>query len=328
MENFKAIELHKTRDFGNKMNVTFEFVKQNFKALTKSILFIAGPPILVASMLIGSFIGDFFNLATLGTSGDPELLQQYFMSVNFWLQLVLIFVFFLVSGVTTIATINNYILLYSEKRSNKIEVNEVWERVRATFWMYLGTMFLFSLLAIVVYALMFLPVILLAAISPWLIFFGVIFLIVGFFYILVGSSLVFIVRAYEKISFFGAIMRSFRLVQGKWWSTFGLITVLYLIVGTVAYLFLIPWYAITLTSTLHNLSASTVQEPSSGYQLMTMFFFTLYYLVQMILYSLPNVGIAFQYFNLVERKEARGLMDQIDSIGHTPATSNSADEHY
>ena len=62
MENFNVIEFHHTRDFSKKMNATFEFIRQNFKTLGKSILFIAGPPVLVASMMIGSFIGEFFNL--------------------------------------------------------------------------------------------------------------------------------------------------------------------------------------------------------------------------------------------------------------------------
>lgn len=43
--------------------------------------------------------------------------------------------------------------------------------------------------------------------------------------------------------------------------------------------------------------------------------FTLYYLAQLLLYALPHVGIAFQYFNLVELKEAKGLMGEINTFG-------------
>jgi hypothetical protein len=327
MESFNAIEFHQTRDFSRKMNATFEFVKQNFKPLTKSILFIAGPPILIASLLMGSFVGDFFSMATLSAAGD-EGIQQYFTSTSFWLQILLMVIFFLVSGVTTIATINNYILLYDQKKSNQIEVSEVWEKVRDTFWMYLGTMLLFAILAIVVYGVMIIPVILLAAVSPFLIFFGVVAFLVGIVYVLIACSLVFVIRAYESVGFFEALRRSFILINGKWWSTFGLIMILYLIVGTVSYIFIIPWYVVTIAQSLHSVSTSTVAEPTSGYQAMTMFFFTLYYLAQMILYSLPNVGIAFQYFNLVERKEARGLMNEIQAIGQAPTSSSTTEETY
>jgi hypothetical protein len=330
MENINIIDYHQTRDFSRKMSATFEYVKQNFKSLGKSILYIAGPPVLVASMLMGSFFGEFFN-ATIGVGkgGNINAFQEYFISPSFWLELLLMMIFFVVSGVATISTINNYLLLYEQKQTNKIEVHEVWEKVRSTFGMYLGTMLLFGLLAIIVYVVMIVPVVLLAAVSPFLIFFGVIILFCGIFYFIIGSSLIFIIRTYENIGFFNAITRSFKLIQGKWWSTFGLLMVLYLLVMTVSYVFIVPWYIITMVSAFHNVNAETFQEPSSSWQIMTMIFFTLYYLAQMVLYALPNVGIAFQYFNLVERKEARGLMNQIETLGQTPATpADTQQEEY
>ena len=64
MENFNFIEFHRTRDFSRKLNATFEFVKQNFKPLGKSILFIAGPPVLVASLVSGSFMSEFMSFSS------------------------------------------------------------------------------------------------------------------------------------------------------------------------------------------------------------------------------------------------------------------------
>ena len=66
---------------------------------------------------------------------------------------------------------------------------------------------------------------------------------------------------------------------------------------------------------MHSVSTGTPMEFSESTTIWMMVFFTLYYMVQMFLYALPNVGIAFQYFNLVELKEARGLLSQIDTIG-------------
>lgn len=329
MERFTLINYHKTRDFSQKMNATFEFVRQNFKALGKSILIIAGPPVLLASLLLGSFIKDVFGASFSATrGGDPDMMLNLFTSSTFWLQIALMVVFLMVSTVATIATINNYILLYEEKQSNKIEVSEVWDRVRNTFWMYMGTAVLFTILAIAVYLLMIIPTVLLGTISPFLIGLGIFAFFFGMTYLVFSTSLVFIIRAYERIGFFESIFRSIKLVQGKWWSTFGLIVVLYLIVVTVSYVFMIPWYIITIVTTLHETQVDGGGESGTMYQTMSIFFLTLYYLAQMVLYALPNVGIAFQYFNLVERKEAKGLMSQIETIGQTPAQATSLDEHY
>jgi hypothetical protein len=326
MENFNFIEFHRTRDFSRKLNTTFEFVKQNFKPLGKSILFIAGPPMLVASLVSGSVMTEFMSFSMLGN--NAEEMGNYFTSMSFWLQVVLMMVFLTVSSVMNVATINNYLLLYEKKRTNKIEVSEVWEYVRATFWMYFSTVFLFMILLIAAYIVLLIPIGILGAISPFLIFFGVLFFICGIIYFFFGAALVFIIRTYEKKGFFESIFRSFKLVKDKWWSTFGLITVLYLIAGVSSYVFLIPGYIVQGVSALHTTSVSTFQEPSLTMQVITIVLFALSYLVQMILTALPNLGTAFQYFNLVELKEAKGLMAQIQTLGEAPSQVSPEDEHF
>jgi hypothetical protein len=314
MENFQVIELQRQRDFGRKVNATFEFIKQNFGPLFKSILIIAGPPVLIGSLLLGSFFAELMGMSQMSVN-DPLGYQNYLSGGSFWLKLSMMFVFVLISGMITIATINNYIILYGEKRTNKIEVSEVWERVRETFWMYTATMILFALLFVVVYAVLLIPVFVLGAISPVLIFFGVLITILGLFYLFISVSLTFIIRAYEKKGFFEALARSFKLVQNKWWSTFGLIFILYMIMMVISYIPIIPLYAILIVNAVHNVNATSVDTPSSSMQIWITVFFAFYYLLQMILNTLPNVGIAFQYFNLVELKEAKGLMNDIADFG-------------
>jgi hypothetical protein len=281
-------------------------------------------------MIIGSFMGEFFKLiqATTLNPGDTETIQSYFTSVGFWLQLVLMMIFFGVSSVMTIATINNYIVLYGEKQTNQIEVSEVWERVRSSFMMYFTTMFFFFLMAIAMYILLIIPVVLLAAVSPGLIVIGMMLMFVVFFYLTISVSLTFIVRTYERKGFLDSIGRSFKLVQGKWWSTFGLIVVLYLIMMVISYIPMMPWYIMTVISTLHNTSSDTLQTPTPMGEMTTIIFFVLYYMIQMVLATLPNIGIAFQYFNLVELKEAKGLVNKIDTLGETPASTHESEEQY
>lgn len=328
MEKFNFIEYHHTRDFSRKINATFEFMRQNIKSLSKSILIIAGPPVLAASLLVGSFFNDIMMLSQ-AAGGESEAMAGYVTSVSFWLQLVLMFVMLVISGVMTIAAINNYILLYEEKQSNQIEVQDVWTRVRQTFWMYFGTLFLFGLLTTIVYVVLMIPVALLGAISPFLVFIGVLFFVGAVFYLLFSVSLTFFIRAYERIGFFEAIGRSYRLVQGKWWSTFGLLMVLYMIVTTVSYIFLIPWYVVFFVNMMHSVETATPFEMSTTMGVISLVLFTLYYLAQMILYALPNIGVAFQYFNLVEMKESKGLMKSIETIGQeAPANVQASDEHY
>jgi MFS family permease len=329
MDASPTIEYHQTRDFSRKMSVTFEFIRQNFKSLGKSIMIIAGPPVLIASIMMGSFFSDMMS-STLNAAANPEAFRDTVFSANFWMQIALIFVFGILSMVLTIATINNYLILYEEQGSSKIEVEIVWSRVRNTFWMYIGTGGLMVLLLIVAYIALVVVVGLLAAASPILAFFGIVGVMCVLLYLIVGTSFLFFIRAYEKKGFFESLERSFRLIQGKWWSTFGLVMILSMIGGIASYILFMPWYLYTIVTSLHTIESGVAgTTPSLASQIASMFFFTLYYMVQLIGYSLPNVGIAFQYFNLVERKEARGLMSKIESFGEpqSPPT-NSPDEHY
>jgi hypothetical protein len=328
MENFKAIEFHRTRDFSNKMNVTFEFLRQNFKGLGKSLLFIAGPPVIVTGLMMGSFMTDLQTLASGMTRfGSSDMILNSFSTPTFWLQMSLMLAFSVLSSVMALSTINNYIVLYDEKKSNKIEFSDVWERVRSTFWMYCGTVFFFFLLLMAVYLVIVIFVIVLAKISTALVVLAGFALFFFLFYAMFAASLTFIIRTYEKKGFFEAIGRSFMLVRGKWWSTFGLLVVLSIIGAIVSYILAIPYTALTVVNSLHNASAETFEEPSSGAHILTLAYISLSYLVQVLLSSLPNLGIAFQYFNLVERKEAPGLMSHIENLG-TEGPVSSHEEQY
>ena len=178
------------------------------------------------------------------------------------------------------------------------------------------------------YIVMIIPIFILGAMSPFLSIIGVFFLFGGWVYLLVAASLTFIIRAYESNGFFEALVRSFKLVKDKWWSTFGLVMILYFIMFVTSYIFIMPWYLVSAAAAVHSVSTNTFEEPSSSWQLMTIVAFTLYYLVQMVLAALPNIGIAFQYFNLLELKESKGLITQIQSIGQQSPPTSSQEEHY
>jgi hypothetical protein len=326
MEPFNAIHLQRARDFSSKLNATFVFARQNFKGLSKSVLYIAGPPVLVVSLLLSSFMGEFFKRA-MGAARNPGALGDYFSTVNFWLQAGLMFVFMVVSYVAILATTNNYIILYDEKKTNEIDVHEVWVRVRETLGMYFITMVLFGLLFMVAYVIVLVPVFVLGAISPFLVFFGVMFAIIAIIYAAIGSSLVFAIRAFEKKGFLAALRRSFYLVQGKWWSTFGLTMILSLLVGVISYVFSVPASILQGFTAMHDVKAGQFNQSGGTAGTIVFILNSLAYICQLLLYFLPTIGLAFQYFNLVELKEAKGLMKDLSTIGQPPPP-HTQEENY
>jgi hypothetical protein len=160
--------------------------------------------VLVVGLLAGTLFSDMIDLSTVM---NPMAAPQYVTSPSFWLQIGLIFIFYMVASVVALATINCYIVLYGEKKSSQITVNEVWDRVRQTFFMYLGTAIMLGILLIVAYFIIAVFIIAMGAASPALAVLGGFILIPAFFYLIVSLSLTFIVRSYEPVGVFEAFMR-------------------------------------------------------------------------------------------------------------------------
>ena len=322
MSEALKIEYHKTRDFGKKINATIEFIKQNFKPLFKAMLFIAGPPIILGSILMAQILDNFMNILTYSTQGlDPEL-DELMGLIG---PAIGAAVFLILGGTTIIAVVYDYVILY-EKQGKNITVQEVWELTKKSFWRVLGTMMLYVVVLLLAYLVMLIPTFLLALLSPALTFIGILVFYTGAIYVVVTFSLIFIVMAYEKVNFATAISRCFQLIKSKWWSTCGLFVVTGLIQSVISSIFFIPWYIIFILSMLHTADA-TFDEPGMVAQAIGTLCLLFYLVISYLLYCIPLIAIAFQYFNLVELKESKGLMAKIETFGTSP-TQRDEEEHY
>lgn len=316
------IELHQTRDFGRKLNATIEFIKENFKPLFKCLLFIPGPFVIIGSLLFIQIFQGFMRMSLNQTNpnlqGDFENLIIYGIAGGLFLVL---------GGTAVVATVNEYIKLY-EKQGNEITVNEVWEQVKKAFWTVLGTMILYVLILIGAYLVLLLPLFIFTAISPLMAFPIMLVLLGMMLYLIINLTLLFIIRAYENVGFATAVSRCFKLVKGKWWSTFGILIVTSIIQGTISSIFYIPWYVIMIWNMAHNMDTHTIQEPNLAMEIMGQVFLLFYMICSYIMYCIPLIAIAFQYFNLVEMKEATGLMKKIDDFGTEEKSKDEDEEHY
>lgn len=258
---------------------------------------------------------------------NPASITDYLGSPLLWLEIAMAVLFMFASGVVIISVVYNYMLTYEAKKSTAIEVSEIWERVRNTLPMYLSTVFLYWLMLLAAYLLVVLLIVGAAAISPFLAFLVGAVVIIGLLYAVISLSILFFIRAYEKISFFEAVSRAFFLIRDKWWSTFGLLFILGLVQSTISSVFFIPWYINLIITMMHSIDGSPLQEPSVFSQFINNVFMTLYFIVSFLLYSLPLIALAFQYLNLVELKEAKGLLSKIETLGQ-PTDTSKKDEQY
>jgi hypothetical protein len=292
------IKLLQERDFGQKINTTFEFVIQNLRPLLTALLYIAGPAALVAGIFNGVYQSNIFSSLGRGDGGALGALAG--LNQTFTTSYFLFIIFLLISSVVASLTVYHYILIYEERGGAipTITPTEVWEKVKESIFKYLGfSVALFAMLIISVF-----------------------FLILPAIYLGVVFSLIYIVALRENLSLGDAIRRCFYLITDKWWSTFGLIFIVSIIQGIIGYVFQIPTAIFAALKALQVLDAgSTVVGAIAG---------VIGTVGQVLSSCLLNTAIALQYYNLVERRDGTGILDSIDAIGlaETPKIDRREEE--
>ena len=287
MEN-KRIEFRKERDFGQLISASFDFIKAEFKTLMRLLVYIAGP-MLVLSLVISipASINTLVLLYGNSFANNPDP-TQLFGSVG-WTSFASIFQGFAV--LLFFVSVYEYIKLYVNGE-NEISVKDVWLKVKKNFWMYFGAGILVSLM----------------------IGAGIVFLIIPGIYLAVAVSFTFMVVTMERVDAGKAIGRSFDLIKGNWWSTFGYYLVNVLIQSLIIYTIALPLSALNITFLTGYFA--------TGAETLPIWYYLVYGLLSFVSTVLAVAGslimyvaISFKYFSLVEAKEQIGLKQQIAQMG-------------
>jgi hypothetical protein len=283
----QKIEFRQTRDFGEIINATFLFIQQNFRLFLTSILYIAGP----FSLLAGLCIGIFQSYALQPLEGITYSITAIFVYVPS----------FLLASVTVMATVYHFVYLYMERRH--FEVSDVWQRVRKDL-----VRLFFSTIGVAI----------LSTLGVFLCFLPGIYL----FFALIP---VFSIQTKERIGFFDAISRSFKLTSGQWWRTFGLWIVMSIVQGLISFIIVSPFFVAMGVLGFLNLG-KTADLPSSTFMLLYIIANSLNNILSLICGSIVFVAMAFHYFSLVEEKEGLGLMEKIRLMGTRSDETAEPDE--
>ena len=298
-------DFRQRRDFGQKFSATFEFIAAHWRGLGRCLLFLVLPAALLQGILVGLLQTRFISKATQATGIGVGRLRQLAMfngmyqSPVYWVNIAVSGVFIMLLVLTVYAYIKCF--LRPVPAPEPITVGQVWEVVKQEFiGSYLSY---FGLLVIVLI--------------------GTVFLAVPGIYLAVAFSLFYITKVVERTGFGETCSRCLRLVRGKWWSTFGLIVIMTLIVSVV-----IGVGGGLLTALLYYLAGSFglvhASEAGSSLGLFAVIASALSGLLNMLIYPPLLLAIAFQYFNLVERRDGTGLHQLVNQIGQVPAPVQNA----
>ncbi len=316
----QKINFRQSRDLGDIISVTFSFLTTNIKPLLRAILFISGPFILLGGIGFGLYYS-FIMSSAMGVGG-PDL----FMVQSMGLQFGLMYLILIAGSLVFFLTIYEFIYLYINDMDTS--VGEVWKGVKKRFFLalkvILGSVFLMGLTSAVIGGLLFQLFSTGGSLGFFLGFISVVLSVTPFFYIAVTLSLLMSVCLYEQKGFFAGLKRSFSLISGKWWRTFGLIFVFSLIYSGISFVFAIPMYAAIGIGAFSQINGN---EVSSIIKIATAVSSALFMVGSYFVSSILLIGINFHYFSLAEEKDATGLLERIDSFGSISSESKNVEEY-
>ncbi|GGG55923.1 hypothetical protein [Hymenobacter glacieicola] len=323
----KPTDFLRERDFSQKIEATFDFIRVHATPLGRVLATLVLPLALVTGigvgLLQGQMLSTFGDMARQARQGLPrDILPPIFTSPSLWITmlggLLLLVVLHLV--------VYGYVVLRAGKADPDAPVTpaEVWALVKSRFLgmigSFIGLVFVFIAGTMLIGFVMSIVGVALAAVAgAWVGIATVLSLYFFMIYAMVALSLYFVVWLREGRGFFGSIQRCFQLVWGKWWSTFGLIMVMFLMLWLIMVLVLVALSTVGLPFT--DLLSGRATDFSPLVRVLLIVYSAIQTLISLVFYPLIMIAICFQYFNLVERRDGEGTRLLVDSIGQTAPTA-------
>lgn len=305
----KFIELRVNRDFGDIINVYFEFFKQNLKKFTNVFLsyngiFLIGL-LVVSYLLVSGVIGLIANnqntvLDAVG-SGD-ETYWMYFIFGG-----ILFFVIFIMVAVLNYSLSTSYMIKYEEHRGPDFDKADVWEKVKNN----LGNIVIFILILI----LLFFGLMIAAIVLTFIPLAGMLAQYVIQYFMMAWMGVSFFVMLKEKRGVTDALGEGWNLVTKNFWRSVGVNFILGFLIGLLFMVvimipgILIGIYTFHVVQNDVDLGASMV--PTIIYTLGT----CLLLIIAVYSQCLSQFVNGLLYFSLHEKTYNLNSRSKIDQIG-------------
>ncbi|MBA3680327.1 MAG: hypothetical protein H0W73_03930 [Bacteroidetes bacterium] len=315
----EKISYRKVRDLGGIFSAAFGFVKQNFKPFFGSILFLAGPFIIVGSAVSAYMIGSSTTIAKMVRNMDEfygKIIVSYLSSIIFYF-----------IGVTVYNVVLNKNILANEKLENheSLTLNHSLTGFFSDFWRMLGNMLLltlFMVIAIVVIALVIGglfalvgggggPALVLPVLMVIIVFFGLLLFGPVLSYIPVAAMFV---CQRDRISIFAALRKVFYYLKDNFWMTWVVSMVAFVCYIVMSFFIQIPVFIINTMSTFSRFKSTAGYDEDDSKSLLLVIVVIICSLLSYCVMSIYYLMTVYQYTNLEEKKEGSSIIEKINQI--------------
>jgi hypothetical protein len=295
------IQIFMRRSFGERFNVTFNFIRENWRPLLKYVTYALLPLCLIQAMSLNAVMD--FSMRNSMTGKTPQNSELLALMGKYSLYMTV----FVIGTVLLYSLVFSLFQLYGT-RENRLQ-GVTWKEMTPLFlknmkrmWASILTMVLLVLLYSVVMGVLILA-------TP----FSLIITIPAFIALMVPLALFFPTNCMEDIGVFTALKKSYRLGFRTWGSLFGFCFVMGLLANILQGITSIPWYVMYVIKTVFSMKGSVETfTASTGYN------FVLYLLNILQVYGaylgmcIMAVGIVFQYGHTREKTDNVSIDNDIE----------------
>ena len=248
------IEIYRTRTFTDKLGDTFNFLRENWRTITKYTIYIMLPVSMVLAFFANHFWNGYLSLITaLNTAGSMD--DEGILS--FGLSSLATLVVGIISYMILITLLFALIRLYTvrEQRLANITMDEL----KPEMWFCMKRCMIMTLVGLVLViaflALVVLMVVLLVSINGAVALLGFILLYGVAVAVMLPLTLVPSIYLLEdNIGVFEAYMKGFRLGFATWGGIFAITFVIGFITGVIQSFTMMPWYILSMVKMVINVS--------------------------------------------------------------------------
>lgn len=308
MESQKAkIVLYAKRTFGEKMNASFDFIKENWKPLFKFTTYLLLPLCLVQALSLNSLMGSTMGLSS-GVQTDVSNPFAAFGAM-FWINYGLTILCYMIGMILLTALVYTLMKSYNE-REERLE-GITLSALRSLLMKNVGRMLKLTLFIFILYLVVVAIMGGLAAITPY----SLIITLPLLFACAIPMGLFAAVYLFENVSLVVAFQKMLRLGFATWGGVFLIMLIMSFIGGILQGITMLPWYVATIVKYFFAMSeGGDVVTVSPFYS----FFLYLLGILQAfgaylsMIFSL--IGLAYQYGHASEVVDSVSVEEDIDNF--------------
>lgn len=304
MESQKPkIAMYVKRSFGEKLNASFDFIRENWKLMLKFTTYLLLPLCLIQALSLNGMMKGVMSAADMDISSDTALLISFLSYYG-------LFVLICIIGMVLQAS-----LIYAMIRT----YNEREERLQGVTLRMLTPMLFHNIKRLFIIA--FFGLLLTVCVSFVLGALSIASLPVAYLFALVIVLLALPlalwapIYLFEDISIMDALKKTFRLGFATWGGVFLISLVMGIIAGILQGVTLVPWYAATIVKMLFTMSdVGSEATVSVGYSFMLYLLAIVQAFGTYLAMIFTFVGLAYQYGHASEKMDSVTIESDIDNF--------------